>query len=116
MLSVTLETIMIARFAGTTNKAGIGMGVFFSFCFISFYGGGLDVVGYVYCSKSTPQPLEFHNNCFRRNISNAYTSSRRGVVPCRHIPIHFNLHRSRSDSIGEYQMGILYYFHCSDVY
>lgn len=27
------------------------MGTFFSFCFISSYGGGIDVVGYVYCSK-----------------------------------------------------------------
>ena len=62
MLSVTLESVMIARFAGTTNKAGLGMGVFFSFCFISCYGGGLDVVGYVYCSKFRPLPLEFHNN------------------------------------------------------
>jgi hypothetical protein len=51
MLSVTLETIMIARYSGTTNHAGLSMGVFFSFCFISFYGGGIDVVGYVYCSK-----------------------------------------------------------------
>ncbi|MCJ1303989.1 hypothetical protein MMC08_006800 [Hypocenomyce scalaris] len=54
MLSVTLESVMIARFAGTTNKAGLGMGVFFSFCFISCYGGGLDVVGYVYCSEIFP--------------------------------------------------------------
>lgn len=44
---------MIARYAGTTNHVGNAMGVFFSFCFISFYGGGIDVVGYVYCSKST---------------------------------------------------------------
>jgi hypothetical protein len=52
MLSVTLETIMIALYSGTTEHAGLSMGVFFSFCFISFYGGGIDVVGYVYCSKS----------------------------------------------------------------
>ena len=50
MLSVCLETAMIARFADTTNHVGLSMGVFFSFCFISFYGGGIDVVGYVYCS------------------------------------------------------------------
>ncbi len=42
---------MIAEYAGTTNKAGLSMGVFFSFCFISFYGGGIDVVGYVYCCE-----------------------------------------------------------------
>jgi hypothetical protein len=51
MLSVTLETIMIALYSGTTNNVGLSMGVLFSFCFISFYGGGIDVVGYVYCSK-----------------------------------------------------------------
>ena len=51
MLSVSLETAMIAQYAGTTNTAGLSMGVFFSFCFISFYGGGIDVVGYVYCCE-----------------------------------------------------------------
>lgn len=52
---------MIAQFAGTTNNAGLGMGVFFSFCFISFYGGGVDVVGYVYCSKyKTGVRLQIH--------------------------------------------------------
>ena len=51
MLSVALETTMIATYAGTTNQAGLSMGVFFSFCFISFYGGGIDVVGYVYCGE-----------------------------------------------------------------
>ena len=45
---------MIAQFAGTTNKAGNAMGVFFTFCFISFYGGGIDVVSYVYCSEIFP--------------------------------------------------------------
>jgi hypothetical protein len=45
---------MIAEYAGTTNHAGLSMGVFFSFCFISFYGGGIDVVGYVYCCKYSP--------------------------------------------------------------
>lgn len=55
MLAVSLETAMIASFAGSTNQAGLSMGVFFSFCFISFYGGGIDVVGYVYCSKSMLQ-------------------------------------------------------------
>jgi hypothetical protein len=48
---------MIASFAETTNNAGLSMGVFFSFCFISFYGGGIDVVGYVYCSKFRPNTV-----------------------------------------------------------
>ncbi len=51
LVCVSLESAMIAQFAGTTNKAGLSMGVFFSFCFISFYGSCIDVVGYVWCSK-----------------------------------------------------------------
>ena len=51
MISVCLESAMIAQYAGTTNQAGLAMGVVFSFFFISFYGGGIDVVGYVYCSE-----------------------------------------------------------------
>ncbi|ETI26159.1 hypothetical protein G647_02936 [Cladophialophora carrionii CBS 160.54] len=57
MLSVCLETAMIAQYAGTTNHAGLSMGVFFSFCFITFYGGGIDVVGYVYCSEIFPTTI-----------------------------------------------------------
>jgi len=54
MISVCLESAMIAQYAGTTNQAGLAMGVVFSFFFISFYGGGIDVVGYVYCSEIFP--------------------------------------------------------------
>lgn len=54
---------MIAEYAGTTNKAGLSMGVFFSFCFISFYGGGIDVVGYVYCCEYFSIPSR--SVCFR---------------------------------------------------
>jgi len=54
MVSLALETAMVARFAGTSDKAGNSLGVFFTFCFISFYGGGIDVVSYVYCSEIFP--------------------------------------------------------------
>lgn len=54
MVSLALETAMVAKFAGTTNKSGNALGVFFTFCFISFYGGGIDVVSYVYCSEIFP--------------------------------------------------------------
>lgn len=54
MISLALETAMVARFAGSKNQAGNGMGVFFTFCFITFYGGGIDVVSYVYCSEIFP--------------------------------------------------------------
>ena len=57
MVSVCLETAMIASFAGTTNHAGLAMGVVFSFCFITFYGAGIDVVGYVYCSEFLLVPV-----------------------------------------------------------
>jgi hypothetical protein len=65
MISVSLESAMIAQFAGTSNNAGLGMGVFFSFWFITFYGGGIDVVGYVYCSEykiRVTARIEAHNN------------------------------------------------------
>jgi len=52
MCSLILETAMVARYAGSSNHAGNAMGVFFTFCFISFYGGGCDTTSYVYCSKS----------------------------------------------------------------
>lgn len=51
MISLALETAMVARYAGTSNHVGNTLGVFFTFCFISFYGGGIDVVSYVYCSE-----------------------------------------------------------------
>jgi hypothetical protein len=62
---------MIAQYAGTSNNAGLGMGVFFSFCFITFYGGGIDVVGYVYCSKFKTRvtvQIDVHNNHFLGEI------------------------------------------------
>ena len=48
---------MIAEYAGTTNHAGLSMGVFFSFCFITFYGGGIDVV-------STPGGMCLDTRCY----------------------------------------------------
>jgi len=62
---------MIAQYAGTSNNAGLGMGVFFSFCFITFYGGGIDVVGYVYCSKFKTRvtvQIDVNNNHFLGEI------------------------------------------------
>ncbi len=94
MLSVTLETVMIALYAGTTNGAGLSMGVFFSFCFITFYGGGIDVVGYVYCSKSRKGAAKEKKSILiiaRRDLPNAYPSSRRRLVPCRYIHLYFDL-------------------------
>ena len=54
MICLSLVTAMVASFAGTTNKVGNGFGVLFVFCFIAFYGGGIDVVSYVYCSEIFP--------------------------------------------------------------
>lgn len=58
MVSLALETAMVASFAGTKSHAGNAMGVFFTFCFISFYGGGCDATSYVYCSKLFPDAFE----------------------------------------------------------
>lgn len=62
MISLSLVTAMVAEFAGTKNQAGNAMGVLFTFCFITCYGGGIDVVSYVYCSMSCfPQSCQY---CF----------------------------------------------------
>jgi hypothetical protein len=37
---------MVARFAGTDNKTGQGVAVFFLFSFVGFYGGCVDAVSW----------------------------------------------------------------------
>ena len=66
------ETAMVAKFDGTSNKVGNGSGVFFLFLcklnlqhgyvqftnmillVISFFGGCMDVTGYIYCAEIFP--------------------------------------------------------------
>lgn len=67
MCSLILETAMVARYAGSSNHAGNAMGVFFTFCFISFYGGGCDTTSYVYCSTS-PLRTKSHLHTRKTNL------------------------------------------------
>lgn len=48
---------MPAEYAGTTDTAGLSGGVFFCFCYITFYGGGIDMAGDGYCSERLSFPL-----------------------------------------------------------
>lgn len=56
MISLIFETALVAHYGGieNTNKAGSGAAVFFIFAFVTFYGAGLDVSSYVYCSEIFP--------------------------------------------------------------
>lgn len=54
---MSLETAMVASFAGTTNKAGLSMGIFFTYCFVTCYGCFIDVVSYVYCAEIFPTQI-----------------------------------------------------------
>jgi sugar porter (SP) family MFS transporter len=56
-LMVCCEAAMVATFQGTSNKVGNGFGVFFLFCFVTFYGSCVDCISYVYCSEIFPTTL-----------------------------------------------------------
>lgn len=46
-VSLILEAAMVANFAGTTNKAGLRMGVAAAYLFLMVYSIGIDVAGVV---------------------------------------------------------------------
>lgn len=54
---VACETAMVAVYGGTNNRVGNGFGVFFLFCFVTFYGSCVDAISYVYCSELFPTAL-----------------------------------------------------------
>lgn len=54
VLSMTLETIMCALYAGTNNKGGNSAAVFFMYLHILFYGGTTDATTYVYVNEIWP--------------------------------------------------------------
>ncbi|EXJ66148.1 uncharacterized protein A1O5_10764 [Cladophialophora psammophila CBS 110553] len=54
VFALTLYTIMVARYAGTSNRVGCGFGVFFVYLYTTFYGFCLDSTSYVYCSEIFP--------------------------------------------------------------
>jgi MFS family permease len=57
---MTIETAMVAEYAGSDNKAGNAMGVLFLFLFVTFYGGSQDASSYVYCSEIFPTGVRAH--------------------------------------------------------
>ncbi|KID81491.1 General substrate transporter [Metarhizium guizhouense ARSEF 977] len=56
MFSLIMVTALVANCGGAsnTNPAGAGAAVAFTFLFVSFYGSGLDVSSYVYCTEIFP--------------------------------------------------------------
>ncbi|KAG0683272.1 hypothetical protein C6P40_002132 [Pichia californica] len=54
ILAMTLETIMIALYGGSNNKAGNSAAVAFIFMHIFFYGGCVDANTYVYVNEIWP--------------------------------------------------------------
>lgn len=55
--SLTCFTAMVATYGGTDNRVGNGMGVFFLFLFVVFYGGCMDATSYIYISELFPTNL-----------------------------------------------------------
>ncbi|KAK5046457.1 hypothetical protein LTR84_008260 [Exophiala bonariae] len=55
--SLICFTAMVATFGGTDNRVGNGMGVFFLFLFVFFYGGCMGATSYVYCTELFPTNL-----------------------------------------------------------
>lgn len=51
---------MVAEFVGTNNKVGNGLGVFFLYLFVFFYGGTMDASSYVYCAEIFPTSIRAH--------------------------------------------------------
>jgi hypothetical protein len=55
-------TALTAHYAGVenTNKVGAGFAIAFLWVFTSFYGVGIDVPVYVYCSEIFPTNIRAH--------------------------------------------------------
>lgn len=54
---VACEAAMVAQYGNGPNKVGNGFGVLFLFLFVTFYGGCVDAISYVYCSELFPTNL-----------------------------------------------------------
>lgn len=66
-------TAMVATYAGTTNRVGNAMGVFFIFAFMIPYSGCLDASSYVYCSELFPTAIRAHGVGF--SVSGLFISN-----------------------------------------
>ncbi|KAG1719299.1 general substrate transporter [Suillus lakei] len=64
MITLSLECAMEAEYMGTDNRIGNSLGVFFIFCFIFFYAGGIDATSYVYCSEIFPTHIRSQGMAF----------------------------------------------------
>jgi MFS family permease len=53
-LDLACEAAMVAKFSGTDNKVGNGLGVFFLFLYVTIYAVTLDATEYVYCAEIFP--------------------------------------------------------------
>ncbi|KAJ5988017.1 hypothetical protein N7481_003227 [Penicillium waksmanii] len=68
LISLIFETVMVARYTGSTNKAGLRAGVFFLFIYIFFYGCCVDATTYVYCSEIFPSHIRARGVAFSLSI------------------------------------------------
>jgi hypothetical protein len=57
LLTTSLLAAMTASFAGTTNKAGNAMGIFFIFLYLTFQGTFCDTTMYLYVSEIFPTEI-----------------------------------------------------------
>ncbi|CAL5868383.1 uncharacterized protein PFLUO_LOCUS2608 [Penicillium psychrofluorescens] len=64
LVSLIFETVMVARYTGSTNEAGLRAGVFFLFLYITFYGCCVDAITYVYCSEIFPSHIRARGVAF----------------------------------------------------
>ena len=51
---MTLETALVAKYAGTDNKGGNAAAVFFLFLFVTLYGLCIDNTAFVFCAEIFP--------------------------------------------------------------
>jgi hypothetical protein len=51
---MSVETALVARFAGSDNKVGNGFAVLFLFLFVAFYAACIDNTAFVFCAEIFP--------------------------------------------------------------
>lgn len=54
---MTIYTALVARYSGTSNKAGQAVAVLFLYLFVTFYASCVDAVSYVYCAEIFPTEI-----------------------------------------------------------
>ncbi len=57
LFSLTVEAIVVALYAGTTNVAGQNTGVAFIYIFVAFYSSGIDVGTFVFLGEMFPNHI-----------------------------------------------------------